>query len=440
MMLLLVVGFCSSAFAESTELTDGYYRIISRHNSLPIHVHNRQLGYVSEQAGSETANGMDLTRVWKVKRVNDTYWIINVSEGLPVQQHGLMNVTFSVGYTPAHYYIKQATGKDSEDCWVISTDPNFKDKTLWHNGGSGLVQNWEGVNSKQNFWKFQSLTEDEKKEVKNFENQWPKLESGFKHLEQIRKGGLYRIKNAQNQYWKEEVKGNQIKVTQTTSKTDFSSLWIVEANGDGFALRNAATSRYAAPADGDKPLTTSLDNRKLWLDFKHSTPGYYNISGNNTFADGSCFVVTASNTLKGGNARNKTTSQNAETNEQVTNFSPNTAADWQLESVTDVSEDDIKAEIRKKTNAAFEPVENKYYIFGKDGCKNLAQEMKVPLLAQIPIVQSICENGDTGTPAALDVDTMTGQAFINLAQAVVTTVNVRNKKLPKTHIVKVDNK
>ena len=95
MMLLLVVGFCSSAFAESTELTDGYYRIISRHNSLPIHVHNRQLGYVSEQAGSETANGMDLTRVWKVKRVNDTYWIINVSEGLPVQQHGLMNVTHS---------------------------------------------------------------------------------------------------------------------------------------------------------------------------------------------------------------------------------------------------------------------------------------------------------------------------------------------------------
>ena len=362
MMLLLVVGFCSSAFAESTELTDGYYRIISRHNSLPIHVHNRQLGYVSEQAGSETANGMDLTRVWKVRRVNDTYWIINVSEGLPVQQHGLMNVTFSVGYTPAHYYIKQATGKDSEDCWVISTDPNFKDKTLWHNGGSGLVQNWEGVNSKQNFWKFQSLTEDEKKEVKNFEDQWPILESGFKNLEKFRQGGLYRIKNAQNQYWKEEVKGNQIKVTPTTSKTDFSTLWIVEANGDGFALRNAATSRYAAPADGDKPLTTSLDNRKLWLDFKHSTPGYYNISGNNTFADGSCFVVTTSNTLKGGNARNKTTSQNAETNEQVTNFSPNTAADWQLESVTDVSDDDIKAEIRKKTNAAFEPVENKYYI------------------------------------------------------------------------------
>ena len=79
--------------------------------------------------------------------------------------------------------------------------------------------------------------------------------------------------------------------------------------------------------------------------------------------------------------------------------------------------------------------ENKYFIFGKEGCKQLAQEMGVPLLAQIPIVQSICENGDKGTPAAMKVDTMTGQAFINLAQAVVTVVNRRNKDLPKTEIV-----
>lgn len=81
--------------------------------------------------------------------------------------------------------------------------------------------------------------------------------------------------------------------------------------------------------------------------------------------------------------------------------------------------------------------ENKYYIFGKDGCKNLAQEMNVPLLAQIPIVQSICENGDAGTPAATHVDTMTGQAFINLAQAVVTVTNKRNRELPKTKIIEV---
>lgn len=92
--------------------------------------------------------------------------------------------------------------------------------------------------------------------------------------------------------------------------------------------------------------------------------------------------------------------------------------------------------------AWFTPAElpnNKYYIFGKDGCKNLAKEMNVPLLAQIPIVQSICDSGDNGEPAALHADTATGQAFINLAQAVVTRVNLRNKELPKTHIVKVSN-
>ena len=79
--------------------------------------------------------------------------------------------------------------------------------------------------------------------------------------------------------------------------------------------------------------------------------------------------------------------------------------------------------------------ENKYYIFGKEGCKQLAEEMGLPLLAQIPLVQSICESGDAGAPAATKVDTMTGQAFLNLAQAVVTVVNRRNKELPKTKIV-----
>jgi len=79
--------------------------------------------------------------------------------------------------------------------------------------------------------------------------------------------------------------------------------------------------------------------------------------------------------------------------------------------------------------------ENRYYIFGKEGCKQLAQEMNVPLLAQIPLVQGICDSGDQGTPAALNSDTATGLAFINLAQSVVTVVNKRNRELPKTQIV-----
>ena len=79
--------------------------------------------------------------------------------------------------------------------------------------------------------------------------------------------------------------------------------------------------------------------------------------------------------------------------------------------------------------------ENRYYIFGREGCRQLAEEMNVPLLAQIPIVQSICENGDKGTPAALNADTITGQAFLALAQSVVTVVNRRNRELPRTQIV-----
>ena len=84
--------------------------------------------------------------------------------------------------------------------------------------------------------------------------------------------------------------------------------------------------------------------------------------------------------------------------------------------------------------------ENRYYIFGKEGCKQLAEEMQVPLLAQIPLVQAVCESGDQGEPAATKVDTMTGQAFINLAQAVVTVVNRRNREQPKTKIVGMEKK
>ena len=92
--------------------------------------------------------------------------------------------------------------------------------------------------------------------------------------------------------------------------------------------------------------------------------------------------------------------------------------------------------------AYFTPAElpnNKYYIFGKDGCKNLAEEMHCPLLAQIPIVQGICESGDAGKPEAVDAGSIVGREFLNLAQAVVTVVNRRNKEMGPTKIVKVNN-
>lgn len=81
--------------------------------------------------------------------------------------------------------------------------------------------------------------------------------------------------------------------------------------------------------------------------------------------------------------------------------------------------------------------ENRYYIFGREGVSRLAKEMNTPLLAQIPIVQSICEGGDNGEPAALRADTITGLAFHNLASAVVEAVEKRNAELPATTIVEM---
>lgn len=79
--------------------------------------------------------------------------------------------------------------------------------------------------------------------------------------------------------------------------------------------------------------------------------------------------------------------------------------------------------------------ENRYYLFGREGVKRMAEEMNVPLLGQIPIVQSICESGDEGEPAAVKNDTVTGQAFANLARAVVEETEKRNAQQPPTQIV-----
>ncbi len=81
--------------------------------------------------------------------------------------------------------------------------------------------------------------------------------------------------------------------------------------------------------------------------------------------------------------------------------------------------------------------ENKYYIFGKEGCKKLAAEMKVPLLGQIPIVQGIREGGDSGEPVAVADDTITSLAFADLAKKVVAEVQKRNEQLPPTEVVEI---
>lgn len=90
--------------------------------------------------------------------------------------------------------------------------------------------------------------------------------------------------------------------------------------------------------------------------------------------------------------------------------------------------------------AYFTPEElpdNKYYIFGKDGAKHLAEDLGVPFLGQLPLVQSIREAGDIGRPAALQVATPLEAAFEKITQNVVQETVNRNESLPPTEAIKI---
>jgi ATP-binding protein involved in chromosome partitioning len=85
----------------------------------------------------------------------------------------------------------------------------------------------------------------------------------------------------------------------------------------------------------------------------------------------------------------------------------------------------------------FTPAElpdNKYYIFGKDGGKQLADEFELSLLGQIPIVQSIREGGDIGVPAMVGDDAITKKAFEEFADNAVRCIAMRNAHMPVTQI------
>ncbi|MEC3964870.1 Mrp/NBP35 family ATP-binding protein [Flagellimonas halotolerans] len=90
--------------------------------------------------------------------------------------------------------------------------------------------------------------------------------------------------------------------------------------------------------------------------------------------------------------------------------------------------------------AYFTPAElpdNKYYIFGENGAKNLSEDLEVPFLGQIPLVQSIREAGDVGRPAALQTATPTEEAFEELTKNVVQELVRRNTDLPPTEAIKI---
>lgn len=80
--------------------------------------------------------------------------------------------------------------------------------------------------------------------------------------------------------------------------------------------------------------------------------------------------------------------------------------------------------------------ENKYYIFGKEGAKKLAEEKGLPLLGQIPVVQSICDGGDAGKPVALNPESITGAAFADLAEKVVKAVEENQEQTKRVRITK----
>lgn len=81
--------------------------------------------------------------------------------------------------------------------------------------------------------------------------------------------------------------------------------------------------------------------------------------------------------------------------------------------------------------------ENKYYIFGKEGAKNLAQDLEVPFLGEVPIVQSIREAGDYGRPAALQTASPLEKVFEGIARNVVQETVYRNENLPPSEAVKI---
>jgi ATP-binding protein involved in chromosome partitioning len=81
--------------------------------------------------------------------------------------------------------------------------------------------------------------------------------------------------------------------------------------------------------------------------------------------------------------------------------------------------------------------ENKYYIFGKEGGKRYSEEIGIPLLGQIPIVQGICESGDKGSPIAMDDSSPVAIAFRKLAETVAQQVAIRNATMDATKVVEI---
>ena len=88
----------------------------------------------------------------------------------------------------------------------------------------------------------------------------------------------------------------------------------------------------------------------------------------------------------------------------------------------------------------FTPAElpdNKYYIFGQDGAKNLAEDIDTAFVGEVPLVQSIREAGDVGRPVALQENTVLESAFNEITKNMLSQLLIRNTDLPATEVVKI---
>jgi len=90
--------------------------------------------------------------------------------------------------------------------------------------------------------------------------------------------------------------------------------------------------------------------------------------------------------------------------------------------------------------AYFSPAEfpdKKYYLFGKEGAKNLSSDLGVPFLGEVPLVQSLREAGDIGRPAALQDESEIKDTFNLISKNMISELLLRNKKLPATEVIKI---
>ena len=81
--------------------------------------------------------------------------------------------------------------------------------------------------------------------------------------------------------------------------------------------------------------------------------------------------------------------------------------------------------------------ENKYYIFGKEGANNLATDLEIPFLGEIPLIQSVREAGDYGRPASMQENTISENTFNKISKNMLSELLKRNKELPETEIIKI---